>query len=253
VAFSTLATYQELCCLRINGTEDPNELARYNRMSFSDVFCPSHLEGCRMRSAETIRGLLNRRDALVSDFAKAITVADGRRAGSKETRLAIDLRYPDVGRECEGRPARWRLRTERNRLAHSHFPRPALVAFHRADPQKGRRLIVADLRNENRAVALMAWHFDAASSRGGRGRPHLVVALAFEQEVCGRLRGEYLVACWLLCLIGLAIDRRTVRKGRIGVELDAAIAVNRHDLAALGFTKGSRRAGYRGNYFELSA
>jgi hypothetical protein len=51
------------------------------------------------------------------------------------------------------------------------------------------------------------------------------------------------------CLIGLAIDRRTVEKGRIGVVLDAAIAVSADELAALGF----RRGGYEGDYFELVA
>ena len=66
-------------------------------------------------------------------------------------------------------------------------------------------------------------------------------------------KARYLVACWLLCLIGLAIDRRTVAKGRIGVVLDAAIALSREELIALGFKRGRRRGGYEGDYFELSA
>ncbi len=99
----------------------------------------------------------------------------------------------------------------------------------------------------------MAWHFDAPSSLGGAGRPHLVVALALAQETHEWLRDEYLVACWLLCLVGLAIDQRTVKEGRIGVALDAAIAVSRQDLDELGFKRGRRRDGYGGNYFELSA
>jgi hypothetical protein len=59
--------------------------------------------------------------------------------------------------------------------------------------------------------------------------------------------------CWLLCLIGLAIDRQTVGKGRIVVVLDAAIALSREELAALGFKRGRRRSGYSGDYFELVA
>ena len=42
-------------------------------------------------------------------------------------------------------------------------------------------------------------------------------------------------------------------KGRIGVVLDAAIALSREELSALGFKRGRRRGGYQGDYFELSA
>ena len=99
----------------------------------------------------------------------------------------------------------------------------------------------------------MAWHFEPRPAQGGSRRPHLVVALALAEDARGELWGEYHLACWLLCLIGLAIDRRTVAKGRIGVVLDAAIALSREELIALGFKRGQRRGGYEGDYFELSA
>ncbi|HMJ71924.1 MAG TPA: hypothetical protein VK471_01020 [Solirubrobacterales bacterium] len=114
-------------------------------------------------------------------------------------------------------------------------------------------MTAVDLRNESRVAALMAWHFEASSSQGGSQRPHLVVALGLAQDAPGALRAEYLVACWLLCLVGLAIDRRTVAKGRIGVVLDAAIALPEGELGALGFRRGSQRNGYSGDYFELPA
>jgi ribosomal protein S18 acetylase RimI-like enzyme len=53
--------------------------------------------------------------------------------------------------------------------------------------------------------------------------------------------------------MGLAIDRRTVAKGRIGVVADAAIALYKEELQALGFRRGSQRNGYAGDYFELPA
>ncbi len=133
------------------------------------------------------------------------------------------------------------------------YSRATLAAFHNAEPQKGRRLTAVDLRNESRVAALMAWHFEPRSTQGGSRRPHLVVALGVPEDAREALRGEYLVACRLLCLIGLAIDRRTVSKGRIGVVLDAAIALSQDELAALGFKRAGKHDGYSGDYFELLA
>ena len=197
--------------------------------------------------------LLARRNLLLERFAEAIVVEAGRRDGDPETRIRVDLRYPDLSGKQEGAPGRWQLRTARTRLARAPFSRETLAAFHGAEAQKGRRLTAVDLRNESRVAALMAWHFESRPGQGGSRRPHLVVALALAEDARGELRGEYLVACWLLCLIGLAIDRRTVAKGRIGVVLDAAIALSREELIALGFKRGRRRGGYEGDYFELSA
>lgn len=196
--------------------------------------------------------LLDQRDRLLDRFAEAITIEDGRRHGSTETRVALDLRYPDVAHDQRNRAERWRLCTARHRLARAPFSRPALTAFHSADAQKGRRLTAVDLRNENRVAALMAWHFEARPPQRGTRKPHLIVALS-PADVRGALRAEYLVACWLLCLVGLAIDRRTVEKGRIGVVLDAGIAVTGQTLAEMGFRPGRKRDGYLGHYLELSA
>jgi hypothetical protein len=206
-----------------------------------------------VRHSSIIARLLGRRDSLLDDLAAEVVVVGGRRDGSPETRIAIDVRYPNVLNEQEGQPERWRLRTARRRLERAPFSRETLTAFHGAKPEKGRRLTAVDLRNQNRVAALMAWHFEPRPAQGGSRRPLLVVALALAGDTQGTLRGEYLTACWLLCLIGLAIDRRTVAKGRIGVVLDAAIALSREELAALGFKRGRRRGGYSGDYFELVA
>jgi len=200
-----------------------------------------------------INRLRNQSDALVDEFAGAITVEGGRRDGSAETRVAIDLRYPDLPGEAVGQPERWRLRTARHRLARAPFTRAALAAFHAAEAQKGRRLTAVDLRNQGRVAALMAWHFEPRPGQDGSRRPHLVTALSLAEDAEGPLRGEYLVACWLLCMIGLAIDRRTVEKGRIGVVLDAAIVLKETELVDLGFRRGKRRGGYSGEYYELVA
>lgn len=206
-----------------------------------------------MPSSSIISRLLGRRDSLLDGLAAALVVEGGRRDGSPETRITIDVRYPNVVHEHEGQAERWRLRTARRRLERTPFPREVLAAFHGAEAEKGRRLTAVDLRNQNRVAALMAWHFEPRPAQGGSRRPHLVVALALAEDAQGTLRGEYLTACWLLCLIGLAIDRRTVAKGRIGIALDAAIALSREELAALGFKRGGRRDGYSGDYFELVA
>lgn len=204
-----------------------------------------------VRQGGMIGRLLGRRDELMEALAAAVVVEPGRRAGSEETRVGVDLRFPDPG-DAGGRE-RWRLRSVRHRLAGAPFGRDVLSAFHGADAAKGRRLAAFDLVNEERAAALMAWHFEARAADGGSRRPHLVVALALAHDAKDILRGEYLVACWLLCLIGLAIDRRTVAKGRIGVVCDAAIDLSAGDLAGLGFRRGRRRDGYGGDYFELVA
>lgn len=129
---------------------------------------PSHPSGsgsCRVASTSIIERLRGERNALVDRFAEAIVVEGGRRDGSAETRVKIDLRHPEPADGAQWRLERWRLRTAHHRLARAPFSRDVLAAFHDADAQKGRRLT--------------------------------------------------------------AIDRRTVEKGRIGVVLDAAIALNR--------------------------
>ncbi len=207
-----------------------------------------------MPSASIIDRLRGERSTLVDRFAEAVVVDGGRRDGSAETRVTIDLRHPELADDGgSGGPERWRLRTARHRLARAPFSRDVLAAFHDAEAHKGRRLTAVDLRNQNRVAALMAWHFEPRPRQGGSRRPHLVIALSMAQDVEGPLRGEYLVACWLLCMIGLAIDRRTVEKGGIGVVLDAAIALKQVELADLGFRRGRRRDGYKGTYYELAA
>ena len=206
-----------------------------------------------MPSTSIIDRLREQRNVLVDAFADAIVIEGGRRDGSTETRVAIDLRFPDPPSKGYDRVERWRLRTARHRLVRAPFSRAALAAFHRAEPQKGRRLTAVDLRSQSRVAALMSWHFEPRPGQGGSRRPHLVTALSLAEDAHGTLRGEYLVACWLLCMIGLAIDRRTVAKGRIGVVLDAAIALETAELADLGFRRGGRRDGYTGEYYELLA
>jgi hypothetical protein len=192
------------------------------------------------------------REDLLARFCEAITVEEGLRAGDPETRMKVDLRMPDPALGT-GERERWRIRTVRSRLAHAPFGSEVLAAFHGAELKKGRCLTVVDLANDSRVASLMAWHFEAPPARGGSKRPHLVVALAIATDGEGEVLAEYKVSAWLLCLVGLAIDRCTVAKGHIGVVIDKAIDLESEDLREFGFRRGPRKDGYGGDYWVLSA
>lgn len=204
-----------------------------------------------MSVLDQLKGLGGHRNELVDRFEAALTVAPGRRAGDPETVVSFDHLLPDPGRVEGDLGARWRLATARHRLVGFPVSGEALAEWHRADPHKGRRLVAADLHNRNRAAAILSWHYEPR--RGRRGRPHLITSLAVRGNVSRELRAEYVVALWLLTCVALAIDRKTVRRKRIGVVLDNAIELSLQDLTAIGFSRGPQRGGYRGEYYELRA
>lgn len=192
------------------------------------------------------------RDHLIHRFERALTVRYGRRAGEPETRVELDHLLPDPS-EGSAAPARWRLATSAGRLYPLPAPAETMKAWHMAEGRKGRRLLASDLRNDNRVAAVLAWHFEPSGSDGSR-RPHLVIAAAIRKDVEDEaLRGQYLVALWLLICVVVAIDRRTITAGRVGLVLDGAIALSSGTLIDLGFKRGRKRAGYRGDYYTLSA
>ncbi|HEY3946085.1 MAG TPA: hypothetical protein VGL78_12735 [Solirubrobacteraceae bacterium] len=122
-----------------------------------------------------------------------------------------------------------------------------------AEGQKGRRLLAGDLREDNRVIAVLAWHFEPGSS-GGPQRPHLITAAAVRKDVDNlAARAEYLVALWMLVCVMAAIDRRTIRAGRVGLVLDGGIGLSAEELASFGFKRGRKREGYRGDYYTLPA
>jgi hypothetical protein len=55
-----------------------------------------------------------------------------------------------------------------------------------------------------------------------------------------------------MCVVA-AIDRRTIRVGRVGLVLDGGIGLSTSALADFGFTRGRKREGYRGDYYTLPA
>ncbi len=192
------------------------------------------------------------RDALIRRFERALTVYHGRRAGEPETRVELDHLLPDpsVGGAT---PARWRLATSAGRLYPPPAPSEAMKVWHMAEGRKGRCLLASDLRNDNRLAAILAWHFEPGGS-GGSQRPHLIIAAAIRKDVADQaLRAEYLIALWLLVCVVVAIDRRTIKAGRVGLVLDGAIALPSATLIDLGFKRGRKRAGYRGDYYTLTA
>ncbi len=79
--------------------------------------------------------------------------------------------------------------------------------------------------------------------------------MVVRQDVPEATRGEYMVMLWYLLLIVAAIDRRTVRRCRVGVLADSAIILTPDELQALGLGKGpsTRHGGYADRaYYELS-
>ena len=193
----------------------------------------------------------NRTD-LIDRLERALTVHRGRRDGELETRVELDHLLPsptDRGKT----PARWRLATTAARLYPPPVPTEPMKVWHMAEGQKGRRLLVGDLRADNRVAAILAWHF-GQGSRSGERRPHLITAAAVRKDVEDHaLRAEYLVALRLLMLVVAAVDRRTIRAGRIGLVVDGGIGLGTSELADLGFARGRMREGYRGDYYTLPA
>jgi hypothetical protein len=59
------------------------------------------------------------------------------------------------------------------------------------------------------------------------------------------------MALWLLVCVTAAIDRRTIRAGRVGLVLDRGIALSAGELADFGFRRGPKSDAYRGDYFAL--
>ncbi len=193
-----------------------------------------------------------RRADLVERLERALTVHHGRRGGEPETRIELDHLLPSPT-SVSNAPARWRLATTTARLYPPPVQSEPMKAWHRAEGQKGRRLLAGDLREDNRVAAILAWHFEPGS-QGSTRRPHLITAAAVRKDVHDpAVRSEHLVALWLLMCVMAAIDRRTVRAGRVGLVFDGGIELSAGELASLGFKRGRRREGYRGDYYTLLA
>lgn len=196
-----------------------------------------------------LKRLTRNRSDLIGRFAAALVVDEGRRRGDPETRVSLDHRLPDPGRGEPSPRARWRLATSGARLYPPPVGRETLSAWHSADGAKGRRLLAGDLANDNRVAALLAWHFEPDTS----GRPHLVTAAATRAGVDRALEAEYLLALWLLVCVAAAIDRQTIRRGRVGFVRDSAIDVDLAVLQLLGFRRGRKSDGYGGDYYVFEA
>lgn len=190
-------------------------------------------------------------DDLIRRLERALRVHHGRRDGEPETRIELDHLLPPPG-SGTNQTARWRLATSAARLYPPPVPSAPLKAWHTAEGHKGRRLLAGDLRQDNRVAAILAWHFQP-QSRGAARRPHLITAAAVRKDADPVVRGEYLVALWLLVCVMVAIDRRTIQAGRVGLVLDGRIGLSLGELARFGFKPGRKREGYRGDYYSLSA
>ena len=179
-------------------------------------------------------------EELVSRIADVMRVTPGRRAGDPETRIHLDHLIPPPTKLGSG-AARFRLATTDARLYPPPAARPAVAAWHSADGAKGRRLLATDIANEHQAAAILSWHFEPAG-KGRHARPHLVTSAAIWSGATGQLRSDYVVALWLLLCAAAAIDRRTVRRGEVGLVRDSAIELDASALCKLGLTPGGAAA-----------
>lgn len=83
----------------------------------------------------------------------------------------------------------------------------------------------------------------------------LVTSMVVRHDAAGALRGEYTVMLWYLLMIVAAIDRCTVKRGRVGVLADNAIILTPDELQALGLRQGpsTKHGGHADrHYYELS-
>lgn len=184
---------------------------------------------------------------LVGRLERVLRVHHGRRDGEPETRIELDHLLPPPG-GGSSLPARWRLATSAARLYPPPVPSAPMKAWHTAEGHKGRRLLAGDLRQDNRVVAILAWHYQPQPRSASR-RPHLITAVAIRKDVDPAVRAEYLVALWLLVCVMVAIDRRTIQAGRVGLVLDSGIDLSPGELGRFGFKPGRKREGYRGDYY----
>ena len=79
-----------------------------------------------------------------------------------------------------------------------------------------------------------------------------MTSAAIRSGATGELRADYLVALWLLFCAAAAIDRRTVRRGEVGLVRDNAVELDAAELRKLGLTPGRRGVGYAGDYWIFS-
>lgn len=218
-----------------------------------------------------IERLLPRRSELIDELVGYLTISEASWDGDPQTVIRLDRLIPSLAppkgmleEEVDAADdARWQLLTAKpTHLYGFPAPRAALEAFHRADAKKGRRLLVRDL-DAGHIAALLSWHFEQGPtedverrrSRRKRLRPHLVTSMVVRDDAAGALRGEYTVMLWYLLMIVAAIDRCTVKRGRVGVLADNAIILTPDELQALGLRQGpSTKHGGHGdrNYYELS-
>jgi hypothetical protein len=217
-----------------------------------------------------IERLLPRRGELIDELVGYLTISEARWDGDPQTVIRLDRLIPSLAPRkgmLEGEvdaedDARWQVLTAKpTHLYGFPAPRAALETFHRADAKKGRRLLARDL-DAGHIAALLSWHFEEGPtedverprSRRKRLRPHLVTSMVVRADATGALRGEYMVMLSYLLMIVAAIDRCTVKRGRVGVLADNAIVLTPDELRALGFKPGpsTKHGGHADrNYYEL--
>jgi hypothetical protein len=103
---------------------------------------------------ERLSGPVSGRGDLIARLAAALVIDEGHRSGDPETRVGLDHRLPDPGRDDPSPRGRWRLATSSARLYPPPVARKPLSVWHSADGAKGRRLLAGDLANDNRVAAI---------------------------------------------------------------------------------------------------
>jgi hypothetical protein len=195
--------------------------------------------------------MIGKPNELILALCDEITVIEGHRDGSGETRVHLNAGFPGPtpipadDEEIDPRE-KWRIRTSSKRLLGFNADADVLSVWHAARHyKKGRSLVVADQANDGRVAAILSWHY-AEKPRKGKRPPHLVTSLALSGDPA--MHAEDMVGAYLLCLTALAIASKTNPKHRVGLVLDNAIAMSDADLTEIGWKKGPKSDGYKGDY-----
>jgi hypothetical protein len=79
-----------------------------------------------------------------------------------------------------------------------------------------------------------------------------MVSLAVADNAEAEVRAEYTAMLWHAVVLVAAIDARTVKRRRVGIQLDSGVLLTPDEVVTMGFVPGPGRnkGGYGGDYHE---
>jgi hypothetical protein len=199
--------------------------------------------GC-VPPGQRLSGPVRGRGDLIARIAAALVIEGGRRSGDPETRVGLDHRLPDPGRDDPSPRARWRLATSSARLYPPPVARKPLSVWHCADGAKSRRRLAGDLANDNRVRRCSRGTSSRTQAAGHIWSPRP----PFARASIGRSRPSTSSRSGCSC----ASPRRSIAaRSLAGASGLSAIDVDLATLKLLGFRRGRRADGYHGDYYVV--